>query len=430
MRALIRWAGLCGFGLASLLAGEFRLAPPLPSLDRWVYPFGDFGGDRPVAPTFASFDPRFDTRDAQVLFGWDTASQLATNASPERYLLRRVRIGLTIQADQKFVYDPTFDPFQTYLTNHPAAVSDSDPGRPVELFGAGYRNGYSDETFTETTSFGAIYPITSTNIALGTRNVFAAMHGPDGQLMDVSNNVGQYNTAWTNAPFEVRPWAIGVSTQVGVGELVPAGARFNFEVDLSDPLVSGHLQESLNRGRLRLVVSSLSPAIQITPGGIGGGGNGDYPQWVTRENLLFDGPDAPALEIEGTLVGDDDTDQDGHPDDWERFWFRDLSPTRDSDSDQDGAADAEERVAGTDPSQAASRLRILAVDFDGGTARLRFTIAPSRRYRVEAGSILGGWSLLPGEIRHPEPGVAEFVGAPDGPASGTDARFLRVVVEE
>ncbi|MBN8246194.1 MAG: hypothetical protein J0L84_01980 [Verrucomicrobia bacterium] len=430
MRVLIRLAGLCGMVLTPLMAGEFRLAPPAPSLDRWVYPFGDFGGDRPVAPTFASFDPRFDTRDAQALFGWDTASQLATNSGPDRYLIRRVRIGLTIQADQKFVYDPSFDPFQTFLTNHPAAVPDSDPGRPVELYGAGYRNGFSDETWTETSPFGAVYPITSTNIALGTRNVFAAMHGEDGRLMDVSNNVGQYNAAWTHAPFEVRPWALGLTTNAGVGELVPAGARFVFEVDLADPQVAGYFQAALDSGRLRVVVSSLSPAIQITPGGIGGGGNGDYPQWVTRENLLFDGPDAPSLEMEGTLVGDDDTDQDGHPDDWERFWFRDLSPTRDSDSDQDGATDAEERVAGTDPSRAASRLQILAVGFDAGAARLRFTIAPSRRYRVEASPVLGGWSLVSGETRYPEPGVAEFVGSPGGQASGSDARFFRVVVEE
>jgi len=430
IRVLSLLAVLFGVFPSSGVAGEFRLAPPAPSMDRWVYPFGDFVGDRPVAPTFASFDPRFDTRDGQFLLGWDTAALLATNAGTARYLIRSARVSVTIQADQAFVYDPTFDSFQTYLTNHPAALPDADPGRPVELYGAGFRNGFTAGSFLESSSYGPLNPITSTNISIGTRNAFAAMHGNDGQLMDIANNVGQANSGWTNAPFEVRPWALGITTQAAPGAPVPAGARFTFEVDLSDPLVTGYLQDALNGGRMRLFISSLSPAVQITPGGVGGGGNGAYPQWVTRENVLFDGPDAPALEVEGTLVGDEDSDQDGHPDDWERFWFRDLSPTADSDSDRDGASDAGERVAGTDPTRAASRLRILNVAPNGDGVRIRFTIAPSRSYRVEAAGTLDGWNSMSGELRYPEPGIAEFAGGAAGAAEVTDIRFYRVVIAE
>ena len=70
-----RWAGsvcrwvFAGLSTALAVAGEFK-AQLGPSMDKWMYPF-EFGtgGSRPVAPTFASFDPRFDTRDAEFLLG-------------------------------------------------------------------------------------------------------------------------------------------------------------------------------------------------------------------------------------------------------------------------------------------------------------------------------------------------------------------------
>jgi hypothetical protein len=411
-----------------LLADDFQLRPDAPTMDRWVYPFGDFQGDRPVAPTFASFDSRFDTRDGQFLLGWDTGTLVATNAGPKNYLIRRARLTLTITADQAFVYDPTLDAFQTYATNQPGYVPDADPGRPVELYGAGFRNGFTAATFTETSFYGPINPITSTNISIGTRNAFAAMHGPDGTLIDVSNNVGQANAGWTNAPFEVRPWAIGQTADAAPGDLVPADAKFTFDVDLSDPLVVGYLQSALSDGRLRLFVSSLSPAEQITPGGTGGGGGGAYPQWATRENLLYD---VPALELDGTLVSAADTDGDGLPDDWERFYFGDLSVTANGDPDGDGMTNAAELAAGTDPTNAASVFRILKTGFDAdGNATLRFTVAPSRTYRVEFGVELGNWNPAHGTLTYPEPGVAEFREQKLNVPPGTPPQeFYRVIAE-
>ncbi|MBX3731632.1 MAG: hypothetical protein KF791_03455 [Verrucomicrobiae bacterium] len=402
-------AGLVGaLGLVAA-ADDFLLTPARPTLDRWVYPFGDFVGDRPVAPTFASFDPRFDTRDAQFLLGWDTAGSLPTGAGPANYLIRRLRVSLTVQADASFIYDPTFDPLETYFEDSSAARPDEDPGRPVELYGAGFRNGFTAASFLESSPFGPLNPITSGSISIGTRNAFAAMHGADGRLRDVANNVGQSNADWTEPPFEVRPWAIGITDDAVPGEAVPAGSRFHFDVDLSDPLVVGYLQAALDEGRLRLVVSSLSPASQVTPGGIGGGGLGAYPQWVTRENILFDGPDHPGLELEGVRVSSSDTEPDGLPDDWERFWFGHLDETGDGDPDRDGVSNADEWIAGTNPRDASSVLRIFEAGFDAeGQVHLRFPIAPSRSYAVERGLALGDWAPAQGTLSFPEPGIAEF----------------------
>lgn len=427
----ISWVALAVFAWLGVMrgtAGEFQIAPPAPSLDRWVYPFGDFLGDRPVAPTFASFDPRFDTRDGQVLLGWDTANQVTTNAGPAQYLIRRLKIAVTVTANNAFVYDPTFDTYLTYATNVPGYVPDGDPGRPVELYGAGYRNGFTAESFRENSSYGRLNPISSDNISIGTRNAFAAMHGTNGTLIDIANNVGQANASWTNAPFEVRPWAVGVTTNAVPGELVPEDSVFVFEVDLRDPQVVGYLQSALNEGRLRLFLASLSPASQVTPGGVGGGGSGAYPQWATRENVLFD---PPRLEFEGALVGPDDTDGDGLPDDWERFYFQSLEAGPLDDRDQDGIPAGSEYQAGTDPTSSVSRLEIVSAAYDGdGNATLQFPIAPSRSYRVELSSDLQKWAPATGTLSYPEVGLARFVEQKlNVPPSGPPQAFYRVVAE-
>lgn len=423
--AIIAWAWL---GVVQGLGGEFRIAPPAPSLDRWVYPFGDFLGDRPVAPTFASFDPRFDTRDGQVLMGWNTAELVTTNAGPARYLIRRLKVTVTETANNAFIYDPTFDAYLTYATNLPGYVPDADPGRPIELYGAGYRNGFTAESFRENSSFGRLNPISSDNISIGTRNAFAAIHGTNGALIDIANNVGQANANWTNAPFEVRPWAVGVTTNAVPGELVPEDSKFVFDVDLRDPLVVGYLQAALNEGRLRLFLASLSPASQVTPGGTGGGGSGAYPQWATRESVLFD---APQLEFEGVLVGPDDTDGDGLPDDWERFYFQSLEAGALDDRDQDGVVALAEYQSGTDPTSVTSRLEILAAAYDGdGNATLQFPIAPSRSYRVELSSDLQTWAPANGTLSYPEVGLARFVEQKlNVPPSTPIQAFYRVVAE-
>ena len=72
--------------------------------------------------------------------------------------------------------------------------------------------------------------------------------------------------------------------------MVPADSKFVFDVNLNDPLIAGYLRAALDTGRIRLMVSSLSPATQVTPGGTANGGSGAYPQWATKENLLYDGP--------------------------------------------------------------------------------------------------------------------------------------------
>lgn len=406
------------------------------SLDKWMYPF-EFGtgGSRPVAPTFASFDPRFDTRDAEFLIGWQTGAVVPTNAAPHRYLLRRVRLNLTVGRDLvnnatgervTFLYDPTFDSYRTHLPpGDPNHQADADEGRPVEVFGVGYRGGFDAASYLEDGPFGVVGAFTSNNISIGTRNAFAAVFDARGRWIDVANHVGQINASWTQAPFEARPWAVGQTPGVDTGRSVPVGSVFTFDLDLTDPLIAGHLARSLASGRLSLMVSSLSPAKQVTPGGTGLGGSGAYPQWSTREDNLFPGP---VLEVDGVLVGDADTDADGLPDDWERWSFGDLSATAAGDPDGDGASNLAEWAAGTDPRAAGDVLRVTS----GGSEQrpsLRWSFRPNRTYTVEQSADLKDWVPAPGDLSYPEKGVAEWTaaGEPLG-QSATSVRFLRVRV--
>jgi hypothetical protein len=406
-------------------AGEFHLAREVPTLDRWMYPFNFQPGTRPVAPTYGSFDPRFDARDAQFLLGWDFGSTVETNAGPARYLLRRVAVTLTSIAPNPpnvpFVFDPTYDSYRTYDTNAPAFEPDADPGRPVELFGVGFRNGFAADTFLAESPFGETQPTNPDIVSIESRNAFAAVFDTNGVLIDVSNHAAQLNRSWTNQPFEVRPWAIGMVTNAAPSEPVPDDAKVTFELDLSDPLIVAYLQRALHEGRLRLMVSSLSPAGQSTPGGTGGGGAGAYPWWATSENLLYD---PPHLTIEGSLISDADSDSDNLPDDWELFWLGNLDRASLDDPDTDGASNADELVAGTHPLESGSALRIADARIDpAGRATLRFSIAPSRSYVVETSSDLNTWTLVEGTVAYTDKELADWT---EAAAPAASSRFFRV----
>ena len=422
--SIVAFVSMAGTGMA----GEFLLNPAQPSMDRLMYPYAFDGGTRPLAYTFGSFDPRFDTRDGQLLLGWDTASLVPTNLPASRYLLKKARVTMTVASEGTFHYDPTHDVVWTYATNHPAYVPDADLGRPVELVGAGFRNGYSAATFLESAAgtnsvFGPLGPITGTNISIGTRNAFAAVFDANGALVDLSNNVGQTNPAFTGEIFEFKPWALARTPEVTPGDLVPEGTVMTFDIDLTDTLIAGYLQSALSDGRLRFTLTSLHPAAQS-----GFGGGGAYPLWYLRENLLGE----PAkLEIEGTWVDTTDTDGDGLPDDWERFHFAGLEKGAAEDSDGDGDSNLREWRTGSAPNNAASVLKITGYRRGTGGAVFRFPIAPGRRYEVEESADLVSWGPGFGRLTYPEAGIAEWI--EEDPRVGPvepPVRFHRVVSRE
>ena len=269
-----------------------------PQADRWNYPFNATPGSREVAPSFgAVLIEGFDDRDAQFLVAFDTDPEAPAGLNPDQYHIRRAVFTAVVSNDDGFRYDPTFDSFRTHLDpGDPDFLPDADLGRPLELFGTGFRNGVTATTWTETSVFGGAPEVEP---AQGARNAFAAVFDGAGVATDVSNNLKER--------FEATPWAIGTA-DLALGALVPIDTEFEFEVDLCVPGVREALRQGLHDGRLLLSLTSLQDA----SGGPGGGGGVVYPVWYTRDNILADllGLN-PTLHLEVRIGNPADLDANG-----------------------------------------------------------------------------------------------------------------------
>lgn len=272
------------------------------TLDRWMYPFNGTPGNRLSASTFGA--PRlegFDDHDAQFVLGFETDAAVPVGLAAADYRVVSARVFVGVSNDRQFRYDPTYDAQNTYenqVGSYPGLVPDSDPGRPIMLWGIGYRDGFTLETWNETSPFG-FNPVIPP--AQGARTAFSAVFDAAGVPTDISNSLKQ-ETDYT-------PFAIGTTDAVAPGDPVPADTVFSFDVDLCDPGVRAYIAQSLAAGEVRFGVTSLSPA---DGGPDGGSGEVTYPVWHTRENPvaqilgLF-----PRLEIEVRVGNAGDYNGDG-----------------------------------------------------------------------------------------------------------------------
>lgn len=400
----------------ALFTPPFAVNDPAPDLERWMYPNNSAPCDRPAGSTFATFgdEAGVDTRHAQHLLGWSTAALIPTHRGPASYLIRGARLTLTINRGNLFTCDPTHDDFRTYLaTNDAHHLPDPDAGRPVELFGVGFRHGFDAATFGQCSPFG--------NGEVTGRNAYAMSWFTDGTWIDVSNNVGKTNDAFP--PFEAVPFAVGQTTNAAPGEPVPAGAKMTFSLNLADPFVLGYLRTGLNEGRLRFAVSSLHTSS-------GPAGPPSFPDFATRFNEAVVEP--ARLELDGVAVGGGDVDGDGLPDDWELFYLQSLAYSGADDADGDGASNQAEYQAGTDPSRSdiAPRLALAARD-PAGPVALRFAPAASRRYHLEYTGNLADWQRLTNApLRYLDAATAQWTD--DGTLTGGfgSNRLYRLVIEQ
>jgi hypothetical protein len=298
-RALSLHQGLSGLvagvvvaaGCATAHATDFEVAVTPPTIDRWMYPFNGQVGAEVSIPTFgAILQAGFDDRDAQMVLAFDTGSLVPPGQPAESYAIDRVRLTVFVSVNNQFNYDPTFDSVTTlYAEGDPERTIDTDIGTPTELFAAGYRNGASALTMTESMAHS---PFPAFPPREGVRSVFAATVTEAGVATDVSRQVRQR--------FEATPMAIGLDTRaagsgLAPGAEVPEGTPLTFDVDLSVPANRAYFQRGLAQGRVVVVVTSLAPA----SGGPGGGsGTPRYPAFYSKENPLTPVLGyAPKLEI-------------------------------------------------------------------------------------------------------------------------------------
>ncbi len=290
------WAcALTMAGWAAPLSAGTVVSFSQPDFDRWMYPFSSTPGVRATASTFgAPGQDSFDDYDAQFLLGFNTAAAGVPTSVPSGFRLQinSVRVTAT-HTTGSFDYDPTHDDFTSYLdASDPEVTVDGDPGRPIELFGVGLRNGFAALGFGPTAAGPPIFEESEayrfgSPLGKAVRNAFAW----DPAAGDVSNVLA--DRLWSTTP-----WAVG-TTDLDPGDPVvqsvagvSAGNTFAFEVDLSRSDVLAYLEAGLANGGLFFSVVSLHSV------GMTGGTN---PNFYTRDN--FDPAKiAPTLAIDYELV--------------------------------------------------------------------------------------------------------------------------------
>lgn len=294
MLSFVRGAGTAfGMFLAATCGAQvLDTSFAMPTMDRWMYNFATTPGVEQNISVFTSLnDPnfplQFDDHDGQFLAVWDTGAQVPTGRATNEYRIISATVIARNSRSLGFRYDPTADAWQTSLpSTDPRFVADADLGRPIEMYMAGYRNGWSAGTFTETGPFcSPLATPTSCDSTLlpqrVTRNVFAAEYDAGGAVTDVSNNV--LGPTGFEPGFDPNPLAIGIATTnsaqttvVNAGDLVPNFTDFTFPVDLSNPDAIRYLRESLAAGRVSMIITSLSPSAMQ---------GGNPPRFYTREAL-------------------------------------------------------------------------------------------------------------------------------------------------
>jgi hypothetical protein len=106
--------------------------------------------------------------------------------------------------------------------------------------------------------------------------------------------------------------------------------------------------------------------------------------WLNNGNPPLNGLESEVVVTKFEFKGTD-TDSDGMPDWWERAHSLGLNDPNDAetDDDGDGFTNLQEYLAGTDPANPVSALRITAIDTVGADARISFSSAADRDYDVE-----------------------------------------------
>jgi len=324
----------------SLIAVAFAQASQFvfdtPSDDRWQYPFNFGSGGELTAKSFSAVGQAgfvLNNRDGIVILAWDTTTLIPPGQGASSYDLRSVTVTVTSEPTATWPIDLTVDQwFQLDLNQDgiinpdgiPAAApgdtdgesDDLDPGRPFELYGAGFGPTFTESSWTEFSAF------------VGARDQgvqdardpfpFVFQQGTLDKLHVEDHADGLHNDMLPQPVFEFTPipWAIGVPQNYTPSGGQPFDITFTVDLTTSDGAVRSYFQDQLNNGRLIVVLCSPHEAAPF------GGNPGPYPSIFMKEAVGVD-PAAKApelvLSVFNGLGGDSDNDGDLDLVDWANF---------------------------------------------------------------------------------------------------------------
>ena len=212
------------------------------------------------------------------------------------------------------------------------------------------------------------------------------------------------------------------------------------DVSITGVMAGGNISVTKNLGQGSWSVSSISP-IGLVPVQSGGApsititnlplGNyvvqfGDVPFYLTPSAQTNTLVDHGQLNFSGnyTLI---DTNQNGMADSWEKTYFGAASATRTefTDTDGDGMTDYAEFLAGTNPTNSASVLRLFTPSVqNAGAVRFDWPAFPGRSYRLTSSTNLSAWEPATDWIQ----AGGNMLSLTTNVVSGARFRFYRVEV--
>jgi hypothetical protein len=323
-------------------------------LDVWLYgnaPSGtratmpSFSGGLEVNESTGQFVPkgnRDTARQGMALLAFNTAPSIQTGLPAESYQVSSVTltIGLEAIGADPLLYCDTPVPNAEILAG--VASGQVSTAMPFELYGVGFRSGYTGFGFGPLTAGPPLFE-ESNSPYNSSGYVVYPVASVGNEYVDVSNSLtgGFSATAPGNvtSPFDPVPWAIGQGA-LNPGDEVNDDDEFTFSLDLAAPGVAQYIQTALTKGELGFFLSSFHITGEF---GVGGA----YPSWYSKEAPL--GGDAPPrLEIEYSIVepSDGDFDDDGDVDGGDFLvWQSSLGPSPNgfgADGNGDGTVDGQD----------------------------------------------------------------------------------------
>ena len=277
---------------AMLLAQTVDFSSPVLA-DRWMYPFNATPGDRITGSLFGIYGSTdFDERDAQIYLAFDLSAAGIPEGTPVSQIqCNTLTLTIDVVGINSIPYDPPVDSPDSFID----PSLDLDPGRPVTLWAAAGRAGYTSCDFPEDGPFSLGPP------ASDSRSVFCqGMDLNTLELVDVSNSVRDGILA--------EPLAVGQIDGLDPGQPILPYDRMTFSVDTKSPAARELLfGDGDFCGTLGFVLASWQEPTDMSSG---------FHSFFMREHpdVLFGFADVATLSGQIEIIPSclDDLDDDGN----------------------------------------------------------------------------------------------------------------------
>ncbi|HLX95173.1 MAG TPA: hypothetical protein VKU37_05460 [Verrucomicrobiae bacterium] len=275
----------------------------------------------------------------------------------------------------------------------------SNGGQVLDYDGyLGYTNGFNNQVLV--TGAGSVWSNDDATLIgdFGSSNILVI--GGGGLVIDYWGLVGEDDSGSNNSVF-VEPGGVWTNQQLAVGDLgsqnalyVEGGSVFvttSMEVGYNSLYCNNLVQE--DSGQMIVTNQTGSAVLEVYDGSLVLNGG-----TLRVDTLIVTNDCAQFRHVGGTLIyktlqlnPNQSAVGDGIPNWWkQQYGFDPLDPTvAGADPDHDGMNNLQEYLAGTNPTNAASRLAITSLVFTNSNVRVNWSAVGGRSYVVQTNVVLG-----------------------------------------